>query len=103
MLVGLQKFCQSDSISHTEPVNFVIYLKESCLKAFSINTYARAINSFLNWLHERSELSEKLRIQKLREEETIIRLFEDRELKALSLPINLKRSGRDGDMLCCAC
>lgn len=81
---SLKKFCQSDSISRTEPVNFVIYLKQSGLKALSINTHARAINQFLNWLHERGEPSEKLRIQKLREEEKIIRLFDDRELKALS-------------------
>ena len=41
----------------------------------TINTYARAINAFLRWLHEEERSPKLVRIPRLKEPETVVQTF----------------------------
>lgn len=62
---------------------FVIGLQESRLSPYTINSYCRGINSFLTWLFENEHTSEQLRIKLIKEPQKTLRLFDDKQLKAL--------------------
>lgn len=47
--------------------DWVIRLNESGIRPVTINSYARAFNSFLTWLYEEGHISERVRVSKVKE------------------------------------
>jgi site-specific recombinase XerD len=64
-------------------VEFITKLREQGLSVVSCNVYARAINSFLSWLHENEHTAEHFKIKQLREEKRIIQTFKDEHIRAI--------------------
>ena len=58
-------------------------MREAGVKPVSCNTFISEINAYLNWLHENGYLPERLRIEKLKTEQTVIKILPDATLKAL--------------------
>lgn len=63
--------------------NYVVRVRENGMSVGCANTYIRALNSFLTWLHENEYLAEKLRIKLLKQEKKVMRSFTDYELKQI--------------------
>jgi len=64
-----------ESISKSD---FSPVVEEMCSRGVSpitINTYARAINAFLRWLHEEERSPKLVRIPRLKEPETVVQTF----------------------------
>lgn len=62
---------------------FVIQLQESGISAATTNSYIRGINSFLSWLHENEYTTERLRMKPIKEPQKVLKVFDDKQLKAL--------------------
>jgi integrase/recombinase XerD len=54
---------------------FVVTLRESGVSPISCNTYCRAINAYLRWLHEEGHADTLLRIAPLKTEQKVIATF----------------------------
>jgi integrase/recombinase XerD len=62
---------------------YVVAMREAGVKPVSCNTFISGINAYLRWLHENERLPELLKIQKLKTEQTVIKILPDATLKAL--------------------
>jgi site-specific recombinase XerD len=51
---------------------FVVTAGESGVSAGAVNTFARAVNSFLTWLHREGHIAEHLKIPKVKQPKRII-------------------------------
>jgi hypothetical protein len=60
---------------------FVVRLRESGVSAISANTYCRAINAYLRWLHEEGYAKELLRILSLKTERKVLATFRPEHVK----------------------
>jgi integrase/recombinase XerD len=47
-------------------------LRQAGVSATSVNTYLRAVNAFLRWMHNEGHMSEPIRIPKLKEEQKVL-------------------------------
>lgn len=80
----------------TKPVlqEFVVRLRERGLSPVSCNTYIKAINAVLAWLHAEGHLSTKLSLPPQRTEKRVVQTFSDDQLRRLrSLSAVAFRSG----------
>ena len=62
---------------------FVIGMRKRGLSTAAINDYIRGINVFLSWLFENGHIPEHLKVKKVKEEQTIIETFTDKQLEAI--------------------
>lgn len=62
---------------------FVIGLRERNLRPVTCNTYIGAMNAFCRWLHEEGHATERVRLQKLRVEQRVLSLLDERQMKVL--------------------
>lgn len=60
--------------------DFVIKLRESGIKPRSCNVYICAVNSFLSWLWENNQISERLKIKELKEDQVVIPTYNKEHL-----------------------
>ena len=72
---ALQRFHPSDEYSKQSLAAFVIALRDGGVKPISCNTYCRAVNAYLRWLHEEGYLNDLLRIPPLKTENKIVATF----------------------------
>jgi integrase/recombinase XerD len=80
---AFQKSHTGETVTKSDLVNFIVMMKDSGVKPVSINTYSRALNAFFNWAFLEGHLPERLVIQKLKEEQVIVRPLDDSILKAI--------------------
>jgi integrase/recombinase XerD len=69
---------------------FVIGMRQSGISAVSTNNYIRGMNVFLTWLYENEHTIEHFKIKKVKEEQKVLKVFSDNQLKAI---INWKPKG----------
>lgn len=72
--------------------NAVMKLAESGLKPITVNTYLRAINAFLRWLHDEGHVAELVRISPLKQEKKVIKVLTAEQSDRL---ISYRPSGRN--------
>jgi len=82
--IAFRKAFKDDEVTATLPVDFIAFWKDSGTKHVSINTYARPINTFLNWLHAQGKCA-KTRIPKLKEENPSYKPFDEKTLRKILL------------------
>ncbi|MCI0659646.1 MAG: site-specific integrase [Acidobacteria bacterium] len=58
-------------------------LDKTTIRPTSINCYARSLNAFFNWLHEKRHIPEKLKIEKLATDKEVKKLLPQESLEAL--------------------
>ena len=63
--------------------NWVILLNESRITSFTVNSYIRGFNAFLNWLFENEYTSERLFIKKVKQEKRKPKVFSEDDLKKI--------------------
>lgn len=63
--------------------DFVIALRQRGLSPTTVNTWGKAINAFLAWLHAEGHLAERLEIARLKTEKRVLALLSTEELKRL--------------------
>lgn len=80
---SFRKVCPGDTITNNDLFNYLVSLKDSGLKPVSINTYSRALNAFFNWLYEAGHTAERLRIKKLKVEQSVIKTVTDAQLQSI--------------------
>lgn len=81
--------------------NFVIGLRESGMCPNGCNVKIRSMNSFLTWCFENEYNPENLRIKKLKSEQTIIKTFTDKHIKAfLNFKPKTKYEWRNHALIC---
>jgi integrase/recombinase XerD len=61
----------------------VVNLRQGGLSAISCNTYCRAINAYLRWLHQEGYATEVLRIPPLKTESKVLPTFTPAQVKAM--------------------
>lgn len=82
---------------------YVVAMREAGVKPVSCNTFISGINAYLNWLHENGYLDERLKIQKLKVEQPVIKTLPETTLKAiLALRPSLFGEWRLHALLCLA-
>jgi site-specific recombinase XerD len=81
--VTFRKHYQGEEITKEILKDFMIKIRESGIKATTANTYARAINAFLNWMHEQNHLPERLAIKKIKEEQSVRKSPTDEAVTAI--------------------
>jgi integrase/recombinase XerD len=86
-----KKFSDPDGMNRFTLNRFVVGMRQSGLSPVSTNNYIRGINSFLSWLFENGHTPEHLKIKKVKEEQTVIQTFTDKQLEAL---VSFKPQGR---------
>ena len=62
---------------------FVVGLREQGLEPVSCNTYVKAINAFLMWLHAEGHLGERLKMSLQRTERKVVATLKEQDLKHL--------------------
>ncbi len=72
-----------DDLSKAVLQDFVVGLRERGLSPVSCNTYGKAINAFLVWLHTEGHLAEALSLPPQRTETRVVRTLSDEHLKRL--------------------
>src|SRR4029077_9237004 len=65
----------TESISKSDFVPVIERLCSRGVNPITVNTYARAINAFLRWLHEEGRSPKLVRIPRLKEPETVVVTF----------------------------
>jgi site-specific recombinase XerD len=63
--------------------DFVIGLQKSGVTISTVNSYARAINSYLTWLFKEGHISEPLRLKLLRNQKRIFKPLTDQQLRLI--------------------
>jgi integrase/recombinase XerD len=58
-------------------------MRKRGVRPVTINTYARAINAFLHWIHEEGHTQTMLRIPRLKEEDQVIPVFQVEQVRRL--------------------
>jgi integrase/recombinase XerD len=61
---------------------FVTEMRKSGISACTMNDYIRGVNVFLAWLYENEYIPKALKIKRVKEEQTIIETFTDKQLEA---------------------
>jgi site-specific recombinase XerD len=61
---------------------FVMEMRKSGISACTMNDYIRGVNVFLAWLYENEYIPKVLKIKRVKEEQTIIETFTDKQLEA---------------------
>jgi site-specific recombinase XerD len=64
-------------------IQFVIGMRKSGLSEAGMNDYIRGFNVFLTWLFENEHTPTHLKVKKVKEEQTIIETFTDKQLEAI--------------------
>jgi integrase/recombinase XerD len=82
---AFQRFHPAHDCSKQSLAEFVIALRESGVSPLSCNTYCRAINAYLRWLHEEGYASDLLRITPLKTERKILATFSRPQVDAFLL------------------
>ena len=72
-----------DDLSKSVLQDFIVGLRERGLSPVSCNTYGKAINAFLAWLHTEEHLAEALSLPPRRTEKRVVRTLSDEHLKRL--------------------
>jgi integrase/recombinase XerD len=80
---AFQRFHPSEEYSKPSLAAFVIALRDCGVAPVSCNTYCRAVNAYLRWLHEEGYVTEVLRIPPLKTEKKIIATFNRSQVDAL--------------------
>lgn len=62
---------------------FVVRSRERGLSPVTVNTWSKALNAFLGWLHAEGHLAEKVALSPLKTEKRVLRLLSTEELKRL--------------------
>ena len=84
---AFRRFHPTDEYSKESLQAFVIALRDSGVSAISCNTYCRAVNAYLRWLHEEGCVTEVLRIPPLKTEKKVLATFSRAQVDAF---LNLK-------------
>jgi len=79
---AFQRFHPSDEYSKQSLTAFVVALRDSGVSAVSCNTYCRAVNAYLRWLHEEGYANEVLRIPPLKTEKKVLATFNRAQVDA---------------------
>jgi integrase/recombinase XerD len=79
---SFERFHSSDTYSKQSLTAFVMTLRDTGLSPISCNTYCRAINAYLKWLHEEGHASDLLRIPPLKTEKKILATFSRSQVDA---------------------
>ncbi len=66
-------------------------VKEQRLDATSINIYTRSMNSFLGWLHREGITVERLKVSKVKEQDSVIPTFTDQHVERI---VSYKPTGK---------
>lgn len=70
-------------LSKNHLTSFVLGMREKGMKPETCNVYIRGMNSFLSWLFENEQISEKLKIKQLKTEQKVLKTFSDQQIKAI--------------------
>jgi integrase/recombinase XerD len=62
---------------------FVIGMRQSGISAVTVNNYIRGMNVFFTWLYENEYTAEHFKIKKVKEEQKVLKVFSDNQLKAI--------------------
>lgn len=62
---------------------FIYSMREAGLKPGACNVYIRSLNVFFNWLHQRKLTQDRFKLPLLKEQETIIPIFSDEDIKRI--------------------
>jgi len=79
---AFQRFHPADEYSKASLAAFVVALRDSGVSPASCNTYCRAVNAYLRWLHEEGYAQEVFRIPPLKTERKIIATFNRTQVDA---------------------
>jgi integrase/recombinase XerD len=79
----LPEIITTDQISKQTLTEYVIRLKDSGVKAGTINAYCRALNAFFVWLQENEFITLKLRIAKLPVEKKVLKTLPENDLRMI--------------------
>jgi site-specific recombinase XerD len=77
------KYSDPDGINRFTLNRFIIGMRQAELSSVSINDNIRAINVFLTWLFQNGHTPEHLKMKKVKEEQTVIETFSDKQLEAI--------------------
>jgi integrase/recombinase XerD len=72
---AFKRFHPSEDYSKQSLAAFVVALRDSGVSPISCNTYCRAINAYLRWLHEEGYAKDHLRIPPMKTEKKVIATF----------------------------
>ncbi len=78
-----KKYSDPDGINRFTLNRFIVGMRQAGLSPVTINDNIRAINVFLTWLFQNGHTPEHLKMKKVKEEQTIIQTFSDKQLEAL--------------------
>ena len=79
---AFQRFHPSDEYTKHSLERFVIALRDRGPSPISCNTYCRAINAYLRWLHDEGHVRELLRIAPLKTERKVLATFSRAQVDA---------------------
>ena len=79
---AFQRLHPSEEYSRASLAAFVVALRDSGVSPVSCNTYCRAVNAYLRWLHEEGHATEVLRIPPMETEKKILATFNRSQVDA---------------------
>jgi site-specific recombinase XerD len=62
---------------------FLIQLRDRCIRPVTCNTSQAAMNAFCAWLHEEQHIPERVKLKKLKVERRVLELLNDAQMRAL--------------------
>ena len=62
---------------------FVIHERDRGIRPVTVNTYIAVMNRFCRWLYEEQHIPERIKLRKLRVEQRVLNLLDERQIRSL--------------------